>query len=169
MEINMSPFIEVDIIALLLDTEPSGSPDGLPDSWMIHFFLTAIPSAVNKTRAEDDFDGDGLTNLDEFLIGSDPTDANSFFNITFFDGDRLQWTGRQFDIFDLGAGPQWMPNEEAASPGRFEVYELQKSTDLINWTPVIRGSVKEGVGAEDIEGSIANQDPNEFYRAVRIP
>ena len=168
--VNMSPFIEVDIIALLLDFEQgAGSPDGLPDSWMIHFFGNDVPSAGNKTRAEDDFDGDGLTNLDEFLIGSDPTDANSYFTVTSFDGDRLQWTGRQFDIFDLGAGPQWMPNEEAASPGRFEVYELQKSTDLINWTPVIRSSVKEGVGAEDIEGSIANQDPNEFYRAVRIP
>ena len=86
-----------------------------------------------------------------------------------FDGNRLQWTGRQFDFFHDGETQEWIPTEEAASPGRFEVYELQKSTDLINWTPVIRGSVKEGVGAEDIEGSIANQDPSEFYRAVRIP
>ena len=123
----------------------------------------------------DDPDLDGMSNLDEFRVGTDPTDPNSRFTITSFDGDRLQWTGRQFDIFGdpgTGANAQWIPNEEAADPGRFEVYELQKSTDLTDpnsWTRVIRGSIPEGVGAEEIEGFIANQDPNEFYRAVRIP
>ncbi len=167
--VNMSPFIDVYIVAILLDQQPVGSQDGMPDSWMERFFGSAVPSEGSKTRAEDDFDGDGLSNLDEFRIGTDPTDTDSYFAVTFFDGDRLQWTGRKFDFFHTGSSEVWIETEEAGPPGRFEVYELQKSTDLLNWTAVIRFSSKEGVSAEEIEGFIANQDPNEFYRIVRVP
>ena len=45
--------------------------DGLPDSWeMAHF------GNLNQT-ATGDYDGDGVDNLQEFLDGTDPTDANS--------------------------------------------------------------------------------------------
>jgi len=45
--------------------------DGLPDSWELAYF-----GNLNQT-ATGDFDGDGVSNLQEFLDGTDPTDTNS--------------------------------------------------------------------------------------------
>jgi Concanavalin A-like lectin/glucanases superfamily/Divergent InlB B-repeat domain/Immunoglobulin I-set domain len=54
--------------ALLLDTDR----DGLPDSWEIANF-----GNITSQRSEGDPDGDGISNLDEFLDGTDPTNKNS--------------------------------------------------------------------------------------------
>ena len=112
---NLSPFIDVNVVAFLLDTQPAATPDGLPDGWMVKFFFSNTPES-GTSEPGDDPDLDGMSNLDEFRVGTDPTDPNSRFTITSFDGDRLQWTGRQFDIFGdpgTGANAQWIPNEEA--------------------------------------------------------
>lgn len=45
---------------------------GMPDSWQLAFF-----GNFNQNPAGD-FDGDGVSNLDEFLEGTDPTDPASF-------------------------------------------------------------------------------------------
>ncbi|MFC7337453.1 hypothetical protein ACFQY0_09725 [Haloferula chungangensis] len=45
--------------------------DGLPDAWERKFF-----GNLDK-GPDDDGDGDGLTNRDEWLIGTDPTRADS--------------------------------------------------------------------------------------------
>jgi hypothetical protein len=55
--------------------------DGIPDWWMIKYFGHATGQAGDFSRAQDDADGDGMTNLQEFLTGTDPTDPNSFFAI----------------------------------------------------------------------------------------
>src|SRR5205085_8603585 len=52
--------------------------DGLPDWWEDRFGL-------NKNSSSDaalDSDGDGVSNLNEFLAGTNPTNAASFFHIT---------------------------------------------------------------------------------------
>jgi hypothetical protein len=54
--------------ALMLDSDG----DGLPDSWEIANF-----GNLNQ-RGGGDFDGDGISNLDEFFDGTDPKDKNSF-------------------------------------------------------------------------------------------
>ncbi len=53
--------------------------DGIPDAWKIEYFgsITAPGSG-----AGDDPDGDGLTNMQEFLLGTDPTNPDT-------DGDGL--------------------------------------------------------------------------------
>jgi len=51
--------------------------DGLPDAWMLQHFGHADAQAGDLSRAGDDPDGDGLTNLQEYLTGSDPHDAGS--------------------------------------------------------------------------------------------
>ncbi len=53
--------------ALMLDSDR----DGLPDNWEIANF-----GNLNQ-RGGGDFDGDGISNLDEFLDGTDPKDKNS--------------------------------------------------------------------------------------------
>ena len=56
--------------------------DGIPDNWMLAHFGHATGQAGDKSRATDDADGDGLTNLQEFLAGTDPRNPNSRFAIS---------------------------------------------------------------------------------------
>jgi hypothetical protein len=66
-----------DVITTLVDSDG----DGIPDAWMLQYFGHPNGVAGDRSRAQDDFDGDGMTNLEEFLAGTDPTDANSVFRI----------------------------------------------------------------------------------------
>ena len=56
--------------------------DGLPDQWMIAHFGHADPRASDLSRANDDADGDGMTNLQEFKAGTDPKSSTSQFRIS---------------------------------------------------------------------------------------
>jgi Tol biopolymer transport system component len=55
--------------------------DGIPDSWMTHYFGHPTGQASDHSQAQDDADGDGMTNLQEFLAGTDPTDPASVLHI----------------------------------------------------------------------------------------
>jgi hypothetical protein len=104
--VNLSPTIDLRVIGFRSDTQPAGAPDGVPDSWMTTYY-----GASNGSTAAADTDGDGLTNLNEFLIGTNPTDAASAFKITAYTGDSLTWATQRFDS-----------------------YTVQTSTDLATWT-----------------------------------
>ncbi len=105
---NLSPWTRVRVVAVRGDAQG----DGLPDSWSLEYFGTAIPSAAARNRPPDDPDGDGLTNLQEFLFGTSPVDPNSRLAVRAFDGQTLEWT---------------------ASP--YALYTLESSTDLSAWVP----------------------------------
>jgi hypothetical protein len=49
--------------------------DGMDDAWEIQYFGTLARDGSG------DFDGDGASDLNEFLTGTDPTDAASYFHI----------------------------------------------------------------------------------------
>jgi Tol biopolymer transport system component len=51
--------------------------DGVPDWWMIKYFGHATGQAGDLSRAQDDADGDGVNNLQEFLAGTVPADRTS--------------------------------------------------------------------------------------------
>ena len=53
--------------------------DGMPDEWEMAFFHST--NAANGGAAQD-FDGDGITNLQEYINGTDPTDASNAFRIS---------------------------------------------------------------------------------------
>ena len=65
--------------------------DGMPDDWERAYGL----DPYEPTDADEDPDGDGVTNLDEFLAGTDPTTADT-------DGDGL---GDGFEVATAGFNP----------------------------------------------------------------
>jgi alpha-amylase len=56
--------------------------DGIPDWWRLAYFDHPTGQAADLSRAGDDADGDGVSNLAEFLAGTNPLDAKSAFRIT---------------------------------------------------------------------------------------
>jgi serine protease AprX len=55
--------------------------DGIPDWWMIARFGHATGMAEDHSREGDDADGDGASNLDEYISGTDPLNAASCFRV----------------------------------------------------------------------------------------
>ncbi len=140
---NASPFVSVRTISLLPDSRPSGAPDGLPDAWMTTYFGNIVPSAGAKTSAQTDFDGDGVSNLQEFISGTSPTDAASSLKITSFTGNTLEWMARPYDLF-----------------------EVQESTNLTSWTRV-NPPILPTTGIGSI--AVTNTGGNRFFRIERVP
>jgi hypothetical protein len=63
--------------AALIDSDG----DGIPDWWMMKYFGHPTGQAYDHSLASDDADGDGMSNLQEYLAGTDPTDPNSVFRL----------------------------------------------------------------------------------------
>lgn len=74
---NLSATVKLLVKALMTDRFPANASDGLPDAWMNQFFGNADPSQIPGFSASGDPDGDGISNLDEFRIGTNPTDGSS--------------------------------------------------------------------------------------------
>src|SRR5436305_472329 len=62
---------------------PDSDGDGIPDSWMLQIFGHPTGLASDSSRADDDADGDGMTNLQEYRAGTDPLDAQSSLKLQF--------------------------------------------------------------------------------------
>ena len=56
--------------------------DGIPDWWMMQYFGHPTGQAGDLSLASDDADGDGASNLQEYLAGTDPTNPNSVFRLS---------------------------------------------------------------------------------------
>ena len=57
--------------------EVTSDSDGIPDWWRLGYFGHALGQASDLSRASDDADGDGVSNLTEFLAGTDPLNPAS--------------------------------------------------------------------------------------------
>jgi Tol biopolymer transport system component len=55
--------------------------DGIPDLWMTHYFGHPTGQAGDLSRAQDDADGTGMSNLQKYLAGLDPTNPASVFSL----------------------------------------------------------------------------------------
>lgn len=107
--------------------------DGMPDAWEgLHTF-----NPTNPADAGLDADGDGQSNLEEYLAGTHPRDATSVFRILSIDvapdRSRLDYT--------------W-----SSVPGRN--YTVWRSTNLSNWTQI--DSATAGTNQTIMAGAITN-------------
>lgn len=101
--LNASPPCDIRVISLQSDSQPAAASDGLPNAWMIDAFGHADPRAADLSRAADDPDGDGFSNLEEFLAATDPTVANSCLIITGLSGGVLRWAAEPYLMYDIQA------------------------------------------------------------------
>ena len=114
---------------------------GIPYEWMIYYFGTDVWSWPSPYA---DSDGDGVSNLNEFLAGTCPTNAASVLRI------HLQPTGQ-------GLFLNWN-----TQPGL--IYQAQVSTNLKTWTSL--GGMRFAPGTVDsiyVGGSSAS-----YYRVLRV-
>ena len=95
---HSSPFVKVRVLSFMPDSHPSGS-DGLPNTWMTNYFGHADPQAGDLSRAGDDADGDTLSNVEEFRLGSDPTNAASGLFVTSLDKESMTWQADPFQLY----------------------------------------------------------------------
>ncbi|MCC6233451.1 MAG: lamin tail domain-containing protein, partial [Verrucomicrobiales bacterium] len=116
--------------------------DGLPDTWeQAHFGnLSAL--------AEDDADLDGLSNLGEYLAGTDPRDDASVFRVRAVSspaGIVLRWTA-------VGS----------------RIYEVQQRASLESgdWTTLL---TLTGAGEKQVEDPVPAEAHSRFYRVVARP
>jgi hypothetical protein len=116
--------------------------DGIPDEWQISNWGT---NSSKWGNANEDSDGDGLTNYQEFLAGTDPRDAASALKTQV---QNIQ--GALYFKWNTMVG---------------KVYQVQFSADFQNWTNV--GSQRLATSGED-SVFIEQGSGIGFYRIVLV-
>ena len=99
-----------------------GNTNGIADPWEQQYFGSVAPDRTRTT----DSDGDGVSDYAEFIAGTNPTNAASYFSIAsetrLADGRlRLNWPS--------------VPNR---------AYQVQGSADAIAWFPVVNWFIASG-------------------------
>ena len=105
--------------AILPPGQQDQDADGIPDSWMTKYFGHATGQESDLSRAQDDADHDGLTNLEEYKYGTehgtgygtDPTKADT-------DSDGYN------DLTEIEAGSD--PLDPASTPPPILVIEVEQ-------------------------------------------
>jgi hypothetical protein len=116
--------------------------DGLPDDWEATYFGG---DSSKWPSPQADSDGDGMSNLQEFLAGTDPTNPESVLRTTVVStpqGWRLNWN---------------------TQPG--SVYQVQSSTDLAAWANL--GGPRFAPGSVD-SIPVTEVDSAGYFRVVRM-
>lgn len=121
-------------IVTLEIVSPDSDGDGIPDWWTQQYFGHPTGEAGDLSRAEDDADGDRMSNLTEYLCGSNPTNAASYLHVTVVtrDGDdvRVRWQaveGRNYyieaavSLADPGSFTVVSPLLTPSAPGESEM------------------------------------------------
>src|SRR5262249_4844359 len=114
--------------------------DGIPDSWRLRYFGT-VNNLLSQATA--DADGDGANNWQEYIAGTDPTDAKSALRVTASKDLVISWPS--------GVGKQ---------------YVIERSTNLFdsNWVPV---STSTGTG-NDMQFHDTGGPGNVYFYRVSV-
>ncbi|MDB6017189.1 MAG: Alpha-amylase [Pedosphaera sp.] len=72
--------------------------DGIPDWWRLAYFGHPLGQANDSSRGSDDVDGDGVSNLTEFLAGTDPLNVASFPSLPAFSIGQIVVAGSDVQL-----------------------------------------------------------------------
>jgi len=122
--------------------------DGLGDSWEFEHF-----GDLGSANATTDSDGDGDLDLDEYTAASDPGDVLDRADESFLSIKETQDPLPDLWVFNL-TGRQ----------GR--VYQLYKSTDLLNWSEFGDPTVFTGTSVQSLFGGNVDDTAREFFRVI---
>jgi alpha-amylase len=126
--------------------------DGIPDWWTLAYFNHPTGQNADNSLANQDADGDGISNLQEFLAGTDPTDPTSVFRIT------------NISIFGNDVAVTWTTQPNKTN-------QLERSSNLgtnASWFNV--GPFTIGTGSPVTQTDFgAATNPPAFYRVLLVP
>ena len=126
-----------------MDCGPDTDGDGMPDAWELQF------ASLGALTAAGDPDGDGFTNLEEFLADTNPRDANSLLRITSTakptaaSPTTLTWTS--------------VPTRQYRIHGAIDL------TPPVVWSEVGLGLLPPGAGATTTRNVSATAAPHRFF------
>ena len=125
--------------------------DGMPDAWMMYYFGHPTGLASDSSRAQDDADGTGMSNLQKYLAGLDPTNPQSVL---------------MTHISPVVTGGNTATLSWPAVPGKNYQVQFTDSLTNPNWSDYADGVVIVGnQGSVTVPTTTATR----FYRAVCEP
>jgi TolB protein len=124
--------------------------DGIPDLWLTHYFGHPTGQEGDLSRAQDDADGDGMSNLEEFLAGTDPTISASVLRV------QIQ--------AQISASKNVTLNWPAVLGKNYQIQFKDNLTDPV-WSETAGATVVGTQGSFTIPASPATR----FFRAVCVP
>jgi subtilisin-like proprotein convertase family protein len=125
--------------------------DGIPDAWRQQYFGGTGTTTNSQSCAQCDPDGDGFTNLQEYLAGTNPLDPSSALRII-----SIVMSGSNCLIsFTTSAG---------------KLYLLERTDVLVNptWT-TITNNVSGTGGIVQVSDPAGPAQPNRSYRVRLLP
>jgi len=147
-----APFDTYFVTATTLDSVG----DGIPDWWRAQYFGCTTNGCGNTTNAQScancDPDGDGMSNLQEFLAGTDPTDPKSVFRIT-----NISVVGTDIQVTWTTAPSKTNQLESSNMPG-----------SNATWLSVGLLTIGTGSPATQTDSGAATNPPT-FYRVRLLP
>lgn len=130
---------------LVVKSGASTANDGLPDAWKVVFGLSTTANVAAL-----DSDGDGLTNLQEFLAGTNPTSPASALRVTSTSTDAQTYFTLTF----------------AGVAGR--IYRVSSSSNLGTWIPATSPVLSTTTGNQVVTIPLVGT-PAAFFRVEIVP
>jgi len=130
--------------AIVISTDTDG--DGMDDAWELQYFTDL------SRNGSGDFDGDGATDLAEFLAGTLPNNAASVFKIL-----------PNPSVASGSVTVQWQ-----AVTGRTYRLQFKNSLSQTNWQDVLGDVAAGGPVGSKVDATAAGQK-NRSYRVMLVP
>ncbi|MGE4490372.1 MAG: hypothetical protein AB7E95_12600, partial [Kiritimatiellales bacterium] len=122
--------------------EPDADYDGLPNTWEIEFF-----GGATNAVADTDSDGDGFSNLQEYISGFNPTSSASFFQLT----DSTTGTNGFIVSWIAVSGRVYSVNWTTNLLSNFQSLETNILSPQSSWTDTVHNSEADGFYRVDVQ------------------